>query len=101
MKAARVRPAEVDAFIMRPLCKANKVPMEEEGGQEEGQEGGWGGIEVPEVLVVSTSFMRSLFPSARVCRPGWMEAGWEVKGVEAGIANHGINLLMVSMLKTP
>lgn len=44
MKAARVRPAEVDAFIMRPLCKANKVPTEGEGGKEEGQEGGWAGI---------------------------------------------------------
>lgn len=91
MKAARVRPAEADAFIMRALCKANKAPTEGQGGKEEGQEGGWAGGEVPEALLVSSS--KVPFPSA--------QAGWEVKGGDVGTANHKINLLMAWMLKTP
>lgn len=39
MKAVHVRPAEADAFIMRPLCKANQVPTVEEGAKQKDKKG--------------------------------------------------------------
>ena len=39
MKAARARPAEADAFITRPLCKANQVPTEGEWAKRKDKKG--------------------------------------------------------------
>lgn len=87
MKAVHVRPAEADVFIMRPLCQANSVPMVGRGAPRGRTRQGLGRYhEVPKDLPI---FMRSPFPSPRGCRPGWMEAGWEMKGADASTALPG------------
>lgn len=101
MKAARVRPAEVDAFIMRPLCKANKVPTGERGAKRKDKKGAGRVLRCLKSCWSPPAPCKVPFPPARDCRSGWMEAAWEMQGVDAGTANHGISLFRVWMLKIP
>jgi len=41
---------------------------------------------MPEDLLISSSFIPRPFPCAWGCRPGWMEGGQEMKGVDVGAA---------------